>query len=183
MNRTLLAVTAVLLGLAPAGSALAQVVQTPPDFPRGRISGYIFGDGGTNFLSTFIERAQSGARLKAINDSFGTPTYAPHLAERFCQLVTIDLPGLYHVVNAGEGVSFAQFVESAFGMMGLDYTAVESVSTDSLTRPAPRPRNSRLHCLMSEAIGLKEMPHWADGLREFVAAKPSVLATTQLSNQ
>ena len=44
MNRTLLAVTAVLLGLASTGSALAQVVQTPPDFPRGRISGYIFGD-------------------------------------------------------------------------------------------------------------------------------------------
>ena len=132
-------------------------------------SGYVFGDGGTNFLSTFIERARSGARLKAIDDSFGTPTYAPHLAERFCQLVTIDLPGLYHVVNAGEGVSFAQFVESAYGIMGLDYNAVESVSTDSLTRPAPRPRNSRLRCLMSEAIGLNEMPHWLDALRQHVA--------------
>lgn len=132
-------------------------------------SGYIFGDGGTNFLSTFIEGARSGARLKVIDDMFGTPTYAPHLAERFCQLATIDLPGLYHVVNAGEGVSFAQFVESAYGLMGLDYTAVESVSTDSLVRPAPRPRNSRLRCLMSEAIGLNEMPHWLDALRQHVA--------------
>ena len=132
-------------------------------------SGYIFGDGGTNFLSTFIERARSGARLKAIDDMFGTPTYAPHLAERFCQLAAIDLPGCYHVVNAGEGVSFAQFVESSYEIMGLDYTSVESVSSDSLSRPAPRPRNSRLRCLMSGAIGLNEMPHWLDALRQHIA--------------
>ena len=43
MNRTQLAVS-VLLSLALAGSAYAQVVQTAPDYPRGRISGYMFGD-------------------------------------------------------------------------------------------------------------------------------------------
>ena len=43
MNRTQLAV-AVLLSLALAGSAHAQVVQTAPDYPRGKISGYMFGD-------------------------------------------------------------------------------------------------------------------------------------------
>ena len=46
LNRTLLAGPAVLLGLALAGSAhaQAQVVQTAPDYPRGRISGYMMGD-------------------------------------------------------------------------------------------------------------------------------------------
>jgi hypothetical protein len=47
LNRTRLAVPAVLLGLALAGSAHAQtpqVVQTAPDYPRGRISGYMMGD-------------------------------------------------------------------------------------------------------------------------------------------
>lgn len=44
MNRTLLAVPAVLLSLALAGSACAQVTQTAPDYPRGKISGYMFGD-------------------------------------------------------------------------------------------------------------------------------------------
>jgi len=44
LNRTPLAVPAVLLSLALAGSAYAQVVQTAPDYPRGRISGYMFGD-------------------------------------------------------------------------------------------------------------------------------------------
>jgi hypothetical protein len=44
LNRNLLAVPALLLGLALHGSAQAQVVQTAPDYPRGRISGYMFGD-------------------------------------------------------------------------------------------------------------------------------------------
>jgi hypothetical protein len=44
LNRSRLAVPAVLLGLALAGSARAQVVQTAPDYPRGRISGYMMGD-------------------------------------------------------------------------------------------------------------------------------------------
>ena len=132
-------------------------------------SGYIFGEGGTNFLSTFIEAARRGQRVKAIHDAYGTPTYAPHLAERLYRLAKIDLPGLYHVVNGGDGVSFAQFVEAAFRIAGLDSNLVESVSFTSLSRPAPRPRNSRLQCLLSPAIGLDPLSSWNDALREFVA--------------
>jgi dTDP-4-dehydrorhamnose reductase len=131
-------------------------------------SGYIFGPGGANFLSTFLDRAREGAHLKAISDSFGTPTYAAHLAERLRQFATLDLPGVYHVVNSGPGVSFAQFVASAFEITGLDSSLVESVSMNSLVRPAARPRNSRLRCLLSEAIGLPEMPFWLDALHEHI---------------
>jgi dTDP-4-dehydrorhamnose reductase len=143
-------------------------------------SGYIFGEAGTNFLSTFVGIARTGKHLKAIDDTFGTPTYAPHLAERLYELARVDLPGVYHAVNAGEGASFAQFVESALEIAGLDPSLVESVSTDSLHRPAPRPRNSRLRCLLSPAIGLPEMPQWLAALREHVsqAGKASQSQTT-----
>jgi dTDP-4-dehydrorhamnose reductase len=143
-------------------------------------SGYIFGEAGTNFLSTFVGIARTGKHLKAIDDTFGTPTYAPHLAERLYELARVDLPGVYHAVNAGEGASFAQFVESALEIAGLDPSLVESVSMDSLHRPAPRPRNSRLRCLLSPAIGLPEMPQWLAALREHVsqAGKASQSQTT-----
>jgi dTDP-4-dehydrorhamnose reductase len=136
-------------------------------------SGYIFGDGGRNFLSKFLDYARAGKTLKAIDDCFGTPTYAPHLAERLHQLARIDLPGTYHVVNSGEGASFKEFIETGMKMAELDLPLVEAISMDSLARPAARPRNSRLRCLLSEAIGLKEMPHWREALREFVATTPS----------
>lgn len=131
-------------------------------------SGYIFGEGGRNYLSKFLEYARAEMPLKAISDCFGTPTYAPHLAARLYELAQLDLPGVYHVVNSGAGASFNEFIETGVKMAGLDPALVESVSMDSLARPAPRPRNSRLRCLLSPAIGLDDMPHWRDALREHV---------------
>ena len=130
-------------------------------------SGYIFGAGGKNFLSSIIERARRGEPLLAINDTFGTPTYAPHLAGQLHRLAQLDLPGIYHVVNAGEGCTFESFARSAFAIANLDPGLLESVGTNALRRPAPRPRNSKLRCLLSEAIGLDPLPYWEDALRDF----------------
>lgn len=131
-------------------------------------SGYIFGPGGTNFLSTLLKRAQRGEKLKAIHDSMGTPTYAPHLAKRLYELSQIDLPAIYHVVNSGEGTSFAGFTRRALSLAGLEDNLLEEVDLASLVRPAPRPRNSRLRCVLSPAIGLEPLPPWPEAVREFV---------------
>jgi len=140
-------------------------------------SGYIFGADGTNFLSSVIERGLRGEPLTAINDSFGTPTYAPDLAGRLYRLTQLDLPGIYHVVNAGAGASFAEFARQALATAGLDTGLIQEVGLDTLKRPAPRPRNSRLRCLLSEAIHLGQLPSWKDALREFVTATSSAGVT------
>jgi dTDP-4-dehydrorhamnose reductase len=124
--------------------------------------GWLFGKGGRNFLSKVPDLIASGAPIKAIHDSFGTPTYAPHMARRLRELAMLDLPGLYHIANAGEGTSYAGFV-SEFAP-GID---VEDVSADSLRRPAPRPSNSRLKCLLQPALRLEPLPDWKEALREF----------------
>lgn len=134
-------------------------------------SGYIFGSGGKNFLSSIFERARRGERLLAINDMFGTPTYAPDLARQLHRLAQLDLPGTYHVVNAGEGCTMEGFARRAFAIANLDPGFLEGVSLDALKRPAPRPRNSRLRCLLSEAIGLNPLPSWKDALRDFAAVE------------
>ncbi len=146
--------------LAQAASARTVVVRT----------GWIFGAGGKNFLATAIARARRGETLKAIHDAYGTPTYAPHLAARLRELAAQDLPGVYHVVNAGAGASFAEFARAAVALSGRAGAAgVETVAMDSLKRSAPRPRNSRLRCLLSEAVGLAPLPAWPDALAEFAA--------------
>jgi len=136
-------------------------------------SGYIFGSGGTNFLSSVIDCARRGETLRAINDAVGTPTYAPDLARQLRRLAQLDLPGTYHVVNAGVGSSFEEFARCALEMAGLDPDLVQGVGLDSLNRSAPRPRNSRLRCLISEALGLDPLPSWQNALRDFVAATAS----------
>jgi len=130
-------------------------------------TGWIFGAGGKNFLATAVERARRGEHLKAIGDAYGTPTYAPHLAARLRELVARDLPGTYHVAGGGEGASFLEFAREAVRAAGVAEVEIEQVSMDSLQRPAPRPRNSRLRCLLSEAIGLAPLPAWQEALREF----------------
>jgi dTDP-4-dehydrorhamnose reductase len=131
-------------------------------------SGWIFGTGGRNFLSRIVELSARGERLKAINDSFGTPTSAVDLAARLRRLAGLDLPGIYHVVNAGDGASFAEFARVSLEFAGYDAAAmIEEVNMNSLKRPAPRPRNSRLRCLVSEAIRLPPLPHWQEALKTF----------------
>jgi dTDP-4-dehydrorhamnose reductase len=131
-------------------------------------TGFIFGPGGKNFLSRVVDIARQGQSIAAISDATGTPTYARDLAGRLRELVLRDLPGIFHVVNSGEGATYEQFSRTALGLAGLDDAPINVVSMASLSRPAPRPVNSRLQCLLSEAIGLKLLPPWEDGLRRFV---------------
>jgi dTDP-4-dehydrorhamnose reductase len=130
-------------------------------------TGFIFGSGGSNFLSMIIERARRGEPMKAISDSYGTPTYAPDLARRLRELAKRDLPGVFHVVNAGDGVSYEEFARAALDLSGQTATKLATVATADLKRPAPRPVNSRLKCLLSEAIGLEPLPFWRESLAEF----------------
>lgn len=132
-------------------------------------SGYIFGPAGKNFLSKVVSRAGRGEKLTAIVDYWGTPTFGHDLAVRLRELAVLDLPGVYHVVNAGDGASFETFTREALKLAGLNSDTLAVVSGDALNRPAPRPRNSRLKCLLSEAIGLPPLPHWHDALSRFVS--------------
>lgn len=131
-------------------------------------TGYIFGPGGNNYLSNVIARAERGETLKAISDYWGTPTYGDDLAARLRELAVLDLPGVYHIVSEGDGASFETFTVEALRLAGLSADHLEVIEGDSLGRPAPRPRNSRMKCLLSEAIGLVPMRHWRDGLADFV---------------
>ncbi len=130
-------------------------------------SGFIFGTGGRNFLSTVVERARRGEKLKVISDAWGTPTSAKHLAIRLRELAEVDLPGIYHVVNAGEGTTYEEFAREALRLAECDDSCLETVSFESLNRPAARPRDSRLRCLLSPAIGLNPLPDWREGMREY----------------
>jgi dTDP-4-dehydrorhamnose reductase len=133
-------------------------------------SGFIFGAGGKNFLSTVVDRASRGEHLKAIGDAYGTPTYARHLAGRLRELAQLDSPGVFHVVNEGNGASYEEFAREALDRAGFGSVNLEAVEMDSLKRPAPRPRNSRLKCLVSEAVGLSPLPFWKQAVEEFVVA-------------
>lgn len=134
-------------------------------------SGWIYGYGGTNFLSVMHNFLAEGKSIKAIYDSFGTPTFADDLAKRLRELAELDLPCTFHVTNAGEGTSYAGFAEKVCELKGFNKNLLERASADSLKRPAPRPRSSKLACLFSEKFGLEKLRNWEDALKEFLNEK------------
>jgi len=131
-------------------------------------SGWIYGAGGANFLSVMDNLLAEGKNIKAINDSYGTPTFAKDLARRLRELTGLDLPCMYHVTNSGKGVSFADFARKICEIRGFDRGLIEEVSFTDLKRPAPRPQNSKLACLFSEKFGLQPLQHWEKALTEFL---------------
>ena len=131
-------------------------------------TGFIFGRGGKNFLSTVADRGRRDEKVKAISDAWGTPTYAPDLAKRLRELVVRDIPGVFHVVSGGEGTTYEQFARTAVEQVGSPTANIESVRFDTLKRPAPRPRNSKLKCLLSPALGFAPLPPWQQGLTDLL---------------
>ncbi len=135
-------------------------------------SGWIFGEEGTNFLSVMQNLLRAGKTIKAISDSFGTPTFANDLARRMRELAELDLPAIYHVCNSGEGTTFEKFARKVCELENFDGNLIESVLMDLLSRPAPRPRDSRIRCLFSEKFGLSPLQPWEKALEEFLRLKP-----------
>ena len=131
-------------------------------------TGWIYGEGGTNFLSVMHKLMGDGKSIKAIRDSYGTPTSAGDLAKRLRELAELDMPAIFHVTNSGPGTSYLGFAEKVCEIGGFDKKLIEAVSKDDLQRPAPRPANSKIACLFSEKFGLQPMPNWEDGLRRFL---------------
>ena len=134
-------------------------------------SGWIYGEGGTNFLSVMHRLLAEGKTIKAIHDSFGKPTYAHDLAKRLRELAELDMPCIFHVANSGPGTSFFDFARKVCEIGGFDPALVERVSMNDLQRPAPRPASSKLACLFSEKFGLEPLPDWEDGLKRFLMKK------------
>lgn len=133
-------------------------------------SGWIFGKDGTNFLSVMDKLLAEGKSIKAISDSYGTPTYADDLAKRLRELAALDLPAIYHVTNSGEATTFEKFAQEVCRLKGYDKNLIQSVSMTDLKRPAPRPANSPLNCLFSERFGLSPLPDWQNALSRFLNA-------------
>lgn len=131
-------------------------------------SGWIYGTGGTNFLSVMHLMLGEGKHIKAIADAYGTPTFARDLAGRLRELAALNASGLFHVANPGPGTSYLGFAEKVCEIGGFAPKLIEPVSKDDLKRPAPRPVSSKLASSRLDKLGLAALPDWEDALAEFL---------------
>ncbi len=122
---------------------------------------WLYSTTGRNFALTMRGLAERG-EVRVVNDQFGCPTYAPHLAAALGELLEGDAFGLRHL--AGDGLaSWWEFACTLFQAQGLD-VRVEPVTTDAFPRPAQRPRRVELRSEREPALLL---PRWEDGVAAF----------------
>lgn len=130
-------------------------------------SGWIYGSGGKNFLSVMNTLLKSGKAITAISDSLGTPTNAADLSQRLRELAATNVTGIVHVTNEGSGTTYFGFAEKICELCGYG-DLVTPVTNDSLQRPAPRPKNSRIASIRTAETGLAILPDWIDSLKKYL---------------
>jgi dTDP-4-dehydrorhamnose reductase len=135
-------------------------------------SSWLFGAGGGCFPQTILRLAGERDRLTVVDDQIGCPTFTGHLGAALVELAARGdrAPrGVLHVAGAGQ-CSWFQFAREIVGSGATTTCEVLPVSTEEFPRPAPRPAYS---VLRSER-GAPVLPHWRQGLREYMALRAEV---------
>ena len=125
---------------------------------------WLYDNTGRNFPNTMLRLAQQPP-VRVVNDQYGSPTFAPHLAEAIGQLIETDAFGTYHLAGRG-GTNWFELARSLYQALEIA-TPVQPVPTSEFPHPAPRPAYSVLTTLQDPCILL---PPWEEGLKAFVEA-------------
>lgn len=120
---------------------------------------------GKNFPLTMLAQAAKPEveQVRVVNDQYGSPTYAPHLALAIAQLIQTDAYGTYHL--AGQGSASWYELTNELYYRSTITLPVYPVKSEEYPRPAKRPKYSVLTTLQDPQILL---PPWEEGLAEFV---------------
>ena len=132
-------------------------------------SSWLFGTRGGNFVETMLRLATEQPEVVVVSDQIGAPTYTRHLAAALAELIETDQYGIHHVAAAGE-CSWFDFCQEIFDLEGTE-CRVMAGTTEMLGRPAPRPAYS---VLGTERHGAPVLPHWRDGLRQYLRERASL---------
>jgi dTDP-4-dehydrorhamnose reductase len=120
---------------------------------------------GRNFPNTMRALAQDRPMVRVVSDQFGSPTYAPHLAQALAALLMSEAYGTYHFAGQG-GTSWYELTCTLYRMLSIQ-TPVLPVSTAEFPRPARRPRYAVLTTVQDPRIIL---PPWEEGVAAFAQA-------------
>ena len=131
----------------------------------------VYGPGGArtargNFVETMLRLAGSGNPIQVVEDFVASPTYAPALAARTCDLVERGCTGVFHV-GGGTAISWFNFARVIFKAAGLEPRVVAS-NERSYRTPARRPKYSVLSNAKMEAAGVAGMPSIGEAVGEYL---------------
>ncbi len=128
------------------------------------------GDRDHKFVAKILHQLDDGAKtLYAVNDKWGTPTYAPDFSRCFARLIEAGEYGLYHMACRGSGTRH-DVAKKMLQVLGRDDVDLLPVGSDFFKEsyPAPRPRSEMMRNAHLDRLGLNTMRPWEESLDEYL---------------
>jgi len=129
---------------------------------------WIFGPGGSNFVTKVLQWASTQPVMKGVCDEHSSPTYAPDLGPALVALGLTGRYGTYHLANAGS-CSRLEYMQAILDEAGIE-KAIEPVRLADFQRPSRPPAQSALANTQAAALGIELRP-WRAALHEYVRAE------------
>lgn len=129
---------------------------------------WLYGKGGSNFITKVVDAAKNGSTLRIVNDQKGSPTYTKDLAEPLIRLIEQEKSGIYHVANSGS-CTWYEFAVEAFRLLNMNVEIIP-ISSDELERKAKRPGYSVFDMWkLQKKAGIRMRP-WQEALQEYIGS-------------
>ncbi|WP_312795599.1 dTDP-4-dehydrorhamnose reductase [Tianweitania sp.] len=155
------------------------VAQANPDHVILRTA-WVFSPYSNNFLKTMLRLAADRDTIRVVADQWGSPTYAPDIAEGLARVLDHALAspadptwrGIFHMTAEGT-CTWADFAEEVFrrsAELGGASAKVERITTTEYPTPAMRPANSRLDNGTFASAFNFTLPSWQNGTQRCLEA-------------
>ncbi len=126
--------------------------------------------GGLNFVSLMLKLAQERDEIRVVNDEFVSPTYTADIAQQIVHISQSTAYGLYHTTAQGS-CSWHEFATKIFELTNTQ-TKLLPANPGEFPAKVPRPSYSVLANTALQTAGLDIMPHWQDGLKQYLGTTP-----------
>lgn len=128
---------------------------------------WLYSPYGKNFLKTMTSLSAQKNELRVVADQFGTPTYAPHLAEAIRLIlpqIKMGQKEIYHFTDEGA----ATWYDFAYYILKIRQSPcrVLPISSHEYPAKAPRPAFSVLDKSKIKRDFNVFIPHWTQGVEE-----------------
>ncbi len=133
-------------------------------------AGWMIGGGEKDkkFVGKMVSLLSEKDEIMAVNDKFGTITYALHLVKTIKQMINTGLYGTYHV--ASDGVCSRFDIAKEIARIIGSKVKIIPVGSDRFPLPAPRGRSEAMKSYKLDLLGLNTLPNWQEALREYLAS-------------
>ncbi len=119
------------------------------------------------FVWKIIQRMKKEKKIPVVIDKCGSPTFTKDFAKGLVSIVLKGEYGLYHCVNKGICTRF-DIAKKVLEYLNIRDIELKPVTSEAFPLPAPRGKSEALLNDHMSRLGINNMRHWHDALKEYI---------------